>query len=141
MKTFKKQIKESLIISCLVFLLTSCNKENAKNHNGLGTVKSSPSSSNRSIADVVIPENANAEMIRVYNDIQNPDYEIAIIDNPQYGSFGFSPGYNIILSGKTRPSDEISVSLNDDIFSPSADGQWFLQNISLKSYIGKKCSC
>lgn len=84
-----------------------------------------------------LPENMSAEMTRVYNAIQDADYEVAIIDNPNYGSFSSNPGEDIIMSGMTEPDDNISISLNGILYTPATNGQWLRQDIKFKDYIGK----
>jgi len=132
----KTILNAGLICAGLIFN-SGCKKEIKSSDSSSTTELGSGYNSSRTIKDVVMPADANAEMIRIYEDLQDPDYEVAIIDNPNYGKFSLNPGYDIILLGKTLPTDNISIVLNDNTFSATTDGQWFLQNSSLKSYIGK----
>lgn len=132
--------KTTIITTSLIVMLTSilvyCKKDDKLGNSEIK--KTGNHSANRTIADVEVPEDANEEMIRIFKDVQSPDYEVAIIDNPNYGQFSSTaPGYDILLGGKTNPADKISVELDGTSYSPSADGQWLRQNIVFKDYIGK----
>lgn len=120
----------------LVLSFTQCKKIVEKENSECQLTEKSPNAS-RTIADIVIPSDANEEMIRIYNDVQNPDYEVAIIDNPNYGMFSSSQQYDIYLGGMTGIEDEISISLNGNIFTPNpSNGQWQVQGLQFKDYIG-----
>ena len=133
-----------IIISfSLVFVAVMLNSIRKKEIKGSGSSDSGKIvesctnySTARTLQDNILPSDANAEMVKINNDIQNPDFKVAIIDNPNYGKFSLTPMYDIMLSGKTDPGDNASIALNDNVVSQSLNGQWFLQKISLKSYIG-----
>jgi hypothetical protein len=138
-------MKKTLIICIPVLAITvlffACKKDETKLD-----IKQTSGSGNpanvaaRTLYDVEIPGWATPELVRVYNDVKGPDYEIAIIDNANYGEFSPYPENEVYICGATPADDAITVELNGSSFSPRSDGQWFNHGLSWKDYFNKDVS-
>ncbi len=124
------KIKKIIIALVTSIVLLACNKEkgaNGKNDaNDMG--KSRQARVDGSIND-------NSEVSRILDDIDNPAYTVAIIDNPNYGKFSSTAGYDVIMSG-TSPQN-VTIALNGVVYRPKEKGQWLQQDERLKQYYGK----
>jgi hypothetical protein len=116
-------------IATVIFLLNACDKK------GQTTLSGNSVNQNES-ARFAVPEAANSEAKRIYNDMVDNDYTFGIIDNTNYGTYHPDLASHIMFSGKTEPSDDISVELNDETYSPKTNGQWLKTGIVFKNYIG-----
>jgi hypothetical protein len=83
-----------------------------------------------------MPNNASAEMRRIYYTLQSDDYEVFVIDNAAFEKE--TPGKGeIMVSGRTETSDKISVHLDDTVISAKVDGQWFSATEAFRKFYGK----
>lgn len=122
--------KKLILIAAVSSLIGSCAKVADKTNNN-----STNNSLSSLISGFVLPEDANDEVHRIFSDIQSPDYEVAIIDNPNFGKYSQTPEYDIIMGGAS--DNNISISLNGTEYVSQTDGQWTKQDISLKNYYNK----
>lgn len=121
-----------LIYSILICLfIISCNETESTLSNENNKEKKA-----LTFKDLNLLSDENQEVIRILNDINNPKYEIAIIDNPNYGEFSNAPEYDIMISGASKPN--ISIEIDGNTYLPSPEGQWLKQNIDFKQYYGKE---
>lgn len=123
-------MKQILLITLLITtVLSSCKKDSVKTDNNVKTTE-------QIIKNFVMPSGINDEAKRIINDVTEPDYTIAITDNPNYGKFSSTPWADIMLAGKS-PSD-IIIKLDGNTYTPvNDDGMWFVQSADLKQYYGK----
>lgn len=134
-----KKIKISAIVlagAAMMLFYSQCAKKDVTSITRPGSGKSAGngSVSERSLEDIDIPDDATPEMIRIYNDVLNPECEIAIIANPNFGSFSSNRVEDTYLCGATDLEDDISVILNDNVFTPDASGQWMTLSEAWKDY-------
>ncbi len=122
--------KTALIILAAAFCFTACKKNEEKTDNGHLL-----SSLQQSLADYTIPENTNEEARRQINDIQDPKYTIAIIDNPNFGKFSATPENDISISGKSL--SDVGLTLNNVPYHADRNGQWYKQGSVFKNYYGR----
>jgi hypothetical protein len=84
---------------------------------------------------IQMPNNASPEMKRIYYTLQSYDYQVYVIDNAM--SEVVAPeGRDTMVSGKTEPSDGISVQLDDTIISARANGQWLSATEAFRRFYG-----
>ncbi len=128
-------MKKIIISSLLAIGVLSCSKEREQQNN------LSQNSSDISLTGIIaraLPLGVNSETQRIYEDIQDPKYTVAIIDNPNYGKFSNSPQYDVFIGGKSKPS--VSVKLNNVTYNARPDGQWLTQGLEFKNYFNKDVS-
>ena len=137
MKTYILSSAVAGLIISLTF--SSCSKDAKSTTNGDGKSENPVNvHSQRTLGDYEIPAGSSPELQRIYDDVLDADYEVAIIDNVNFGKSSSTPENDIILSGKTLSSDNISIVLNNTSYSPRSgtDGQWWVQgDNSLRNYI------
>lgn len=141
-----KQAKITTLILVVIALTTAlvntqCSKKEKMSSNS--TQKQNPNANGgdptafRTMEDIELPDDASDEMVRIYNDVKNGDYEVAIIANSNFGSFSSSRTEDTYLCGYTQPGDDISITLNGNSFSPDGNGQWMTLNESWPAYYDK----
>lgn len=86
------------------------------------------------IANYSLPADANAEVRRIAEAVQSPDYTFGITDNPNYGIFSSTPEYGVFMSGSTP--NTIGLQL-DGISIDQSNGQWLQQGLVFKQFYGK----
>lgn len=123
MKT-NRIISAGLVISTALLFIT-CDKktQSVTNTPGPGTA----SAGNRSADELntlVAPSDANAEIVRMLADVQNSDHVVAVIANPNFGSYCGTCASDTYLNGGTDPNHDISVTINNTTYHPDPAGQW-----------------
>lgn len=133
--------KSLLSAMFLVLLSVGCKKQpkEGENNDTVANEKevNASQSSQQTKSTFTIPTDANEETVRIINDITDADYEVGIIDNPNYGLYSYKPEYDIYINGMTRVEDNITIKLNGVEYSGSpVDGQWMSQGMVFRNYIG-----
>ena len=129
-------MRKILILTTVILAIISCSKEISDlDKTGNNTLNEPLLSTSALISNFILPDDINSEGERISNDVFDPKYTIAVIDNPNFGTFSSTPEYDIIFGGKS-PSN-IKIKLNGDEYTPSTNGQWFGQGIEYKNYYGK----
>lgn len=81
----------------LVLLSVGCKKQpkEGENNDTVANEKevNASQSSQQTKDTFTIPADANEETVRIINDITDADYEVGIIDNPNYGLYSYKPEY------------------------------------------------
>lgn len=116
-----------IIISALISILTihiSCNKDNEQ------IKENKPTIAQQALTAAVLPSDANAEVQRIFADVQGNKYVFGVIANPNFGN---SKSHDIYLSGKT-PAD-LYLSINGVNYSNN-NGRWMQQSQAFGSYFG-----
>jgi hypothetical protein len=112
-----KTIRVLTCISTLVisFLFVTCEKKPVPSaaKSGSGSNNLSNSITARTIQQLVLPENANEELTRIFNDVQNAEDVVAIIANPNYGAYCSNCLYDTYIDGWTEPNNNISITVNN----------------------------
>lgn len=116
------------LIICMFFVSTGCKKEKIiSTENKVIPLRDL-------IHNLSSSYTLNDEGWRIFDDISDPDYSFGIIDNLNFGHFGTSQNFPIYLSGQTEPN--ITLTLNNQVFNPVQNGDWFLRDNNLKNYYG-----
>lgn len=120
-------MKHILILGLAVTLLASSCQKNSLSSDKRG--KSNPVAK-------LSRDGLNSEGLRIADAIDKYDYEVAIVDNPNYGLFSQNAESDIYIAGRSDVS--LTVTINGAQFQPvDADGHWWKQDIALKNFFGQ----
>lgn len=127
---------KSIILSMFVLVfLASCSKDITTDGSNNTSSENKVKSGSELIKSLTPPPGLNDEALRIFNDVQDPDYVIAIIDNPNFGKFSSSPQNDIYIAG--RSENNVVLNIEDESYTPDVNGQWLSQSIDFKEYFGK----
>jgi hypothetical protein len=100
------------------------NKNNLKNPTGTGNTAA------REISELELPQDATEEMARIFNDIIDAEHVVAITANPNYGVYCSTCLSDTYLNGVTELADDISIIINENMYTPDDNGQFLIYNSS-----------
>lgn len=93
----------SLAYVALAFMLVTC-------RTGRQAARVHTQTVHNRLAEFRLPENANADTKRIYEAVRHHDRELAIINNPNFGTYPGDTDAFIILSGRTPAT--LSLQIN-----------------------------